>query len=1324
MEFNRLNIIDLKQNLAQIHKLEGSGAFGRCIESIERRLLEFSDSIVQRACSATSFHVELRKVIVWAEGFDEFGPVYARTSIRIVQFVSDLSNVLEADVQKFGYLSDEDLRVFTRNLARLHAICEQATQFPIFCTPDMVEVVIYKDSTMDKVESALKAWSKVTVESANDYDMIDEVEGYESLARAARTIQVIRPTLESFQEHSPFHFHRLKNLVTSNGIEAAVIGKFFRYYDEMSQTKFDPSWKPRLFWMHSICSHFAEMEGVSWRRMKPSFSSLIDPMKTDLHRASGEIDNMCSLIRDRSGMINGESFAQEFINLHEYKWMDELLPKDEQFVAKCCNRVIEMVNERIKLKRTELISIIESDLSAEASSVKGILAINKLRPELIELEMFSNVINHYGIYDEMRCGLSSACENTLEEYVSNLGIVARKYAAFWATKNASGRIGCMRAITRKLDNVLANVDALLTTGAMQTAIDIQTSLQDEFTKFNRAFNTEFSSFDGSFDSKIGFLTTIKACRDFRHVECRLINHNVAKKVVLELLLKESTKIESSIETSLHWDDIDGSLLKFEAATVLDDFVSGEVDSRLRTIRKLRERKEEQVDDHMLAMIRNHDFRGIGAFLSPLAQSKDQLKKQKFRSLQENIASILKDMIIEVNCLLNADVTIETNSSSASKKMDVLVAAEAELKTLLDSKLNLNYDLRAIKRQMNGILCQFTEKITKAINKKDFIQMVINKQQGSKYLSNTEQHLHVGDIRDFECAKNRLEMEMEETAVLKYVDNFFVSYFTDGCQLFKSMVSLKQAKDLGNKFPRLARLYDTTKKIIESNVQEYSHYMKEYARRTKCFDDCIPDLHLLYRHLQTDLRGHCSSELVSQVDHLIEELRRDKKLNDRFLELNGKEYKENLDKLVSNLDDMISPSLLQRGKDWFLGKDKRKSETYSRLCKEFSEKVEGRFNHALAALSAWDMLSVQGSIEFMELVQKKARDHVPVVDNRLEFIRTQCVDAFCNLCAKAIKLLSSDNCMPFKELFPDYRGFVVHVPCVLRSRPGQKSFAHVNQLLSKSLESALSTLRHCIDADILDSASLRSKVITLGAWGSFVADHLTLLHEEVNKVKDPTEQEIWLSKIHTFCWDHFEVGRDLSKLKYCAILGVVPSASEADIKRAFRDKAKLYHPDKNDSKDANQKFRVIKEAEEKLLKMRHVSSSTNSQPFDELIRGFGQSLRIRSQSFMDDQRYDMMEKLLFELRNINILDDLVVPRLSTNDISSSVFELVKGFVAQLRVEVETHWSERNYKELNDVITSLRSMERHFKSYTEIFPTSWDNGIRVDIESEIDALGDKA
>lgn len=52
--------------------------------------------------------------------------------------------------------------------------------------------------------------------------------------------------------------------------------------------------------------------------------------------------------------------------------------------------------------------------------------------------------------------------------------------------------------------------------------------------------------------------------------------------------------------------------------------------------------------------------------------------------------------------------------------------------------------------------------------------------------------------------------------------------------------------------------------------------------------------------------------------------------------------------------------------------------------------------------------------------------------------------------------------------------------------------------------------------------------------------------------------------------------------YYKILGVKKSASEKEIKKAFREKAKLYHPDKNDSPDAEQKFRDLAEGKFLLL----------------------------------------------------------------------------------------------------------------------------------------------
>jgi DnaJ-class molecular chaperone len=43
------------------------------------------------------------------------------------------------------------------------------------------------------------------------------------------------------------------------------------------------------------------------------------------------------------------------------------------------------------------------------------------------------------------------------------------------------------------------------------------------------------------------------------------------------------------------------------------------------------------------------------------------------------------------------------------------------------------------------------------------------------------------------------------------------------------------------------------------------------------------------------------------------------------------------------------------------------------------------------------------------------------------------------------------------------------------------------------------------------------------------------------------------------------------------LGLGSDASLADIKKAFRQKASLYHPDRNDAPDAAARFRAVQEA---------------------------------------------------------------------------------------------------------------------------------------------------
>lgn len=70
-----------------------------------------------------------------------------------------------------------------------------------------------------------------------------------------------------------------------------------------------------------------------------------------------------------------------------------------------------------------------------------------------------------------------------------------------------------------------------------------------------------------------------------------------------------------------------------------------------------------------------------------------------------------------------------------------------------------------------------------------------------------------------------------------------------------------------------------------------------------------------------------------------------------------------------------------------------------------------------------------------------------------------------------------------------------------------------------------------------------------------------------------------------------------------LLGLELGASESDIKQAYRDKVKEYHPDKNDSPDAAAQFRTLKSARDTLL------SEEQRERYDQLgheryIRSYG------------------------------------------------------------------------------------------------------------------------
>lgn len=62
--------------------------------------------------------------------------------------------------------------------------------------------------------------------------------------------------------------------------------------------------------------------------------------------------------------------------------------------------------------------------------------------------------------------------------------------------------------------------------------------------------------------------------------------------------------------------------------------------------------------------------------------------------------------------------------------------------------------------------------------------------------------------------------------------------------------------------------------------------------------------------------------------------------------------------------------------------------------------------------------------------------------------------------------------------------------------------------------------------------------------------------------------------------NFSTGNNLCKKSHYDVLGITPKATQVDVKAAYYNLSKVYHPDRNDgSTDAAQKFRDITEAYE-------------------------------------------------------------------------------------------------------------------------------------------------
>ena len=462
-----------------------------------------------------------------------------------------------------------------------------------------------------------------------------------------------------------------------------------------------------------------------------------------------------------------------------------------------------------------------------------------------------------------------------------------------------------------------------------------------------------------------------------------------------------------------------------------------------------------------------------------------------------------------------------------------------------------------------------------------------------------------------------------------------------------------------------------------------------------------------------------SDLSFDSETQLEEWREEKQKIDREMEFDGNNADDKLGKwkvLLDGLDPGNTNVCARTYRQWSSG------TTYQLKVQEARRKLDERFKQGKKALKEGNFSLLNESIHVLDLISRHLRRHIADAGDRSKALKEMASKGFLQLCEKAQKVLQSDQIRQFETIFRDYRGLVLQVPFVMASDNSKKAFTLTNQLLRDALVSEINVVFTMLQS--FDYENLKSKVQHARKFGGFLADKCTLFHEELKSCEHIDGEDCWLAEIFKLCLEHFSRGRSFGSIGHFAVLGLPPSASETDIKKMYKKLAKKFHPDKTRIDDSAE-FRRATEAKDALLGV--VSSrddSTTERPFGILIKGIGTSLRKEVKCSLEEQRYERVEKLLFKLSELKALESLVTPKLNHREISQEINDLVRAHIEQVRVNVDSNWSSKKYRALNDTITDLKLMEERFKSYPNIFPTSWDDGIVKKVEQEIESLGCRA
>eukprot|EP00956_Cyclotella_meneghiniana_P009052 scaffold12417_cov22-Cyclotella_meneghiniana.AAC.1 len=946
IEFSTENILIVNESLLLLVQLDNSFSSEQWHSHNERRLVEFKDRMLQKisALDLASFHSELKTLSIWADQFGCYSNLYAEACTAISEYFRVISiKISKTDVSKLDEGSHDEIVGFVKSYSVLNDFCERVVHFSV--KDIAIDSLIHeRDLVTNKMLDLFEAWvSDVAALLERDLAvLIQDSDAFDQIARRVESTETIKDVLNV----QTFDCYRLLNKTeeAKKQVECFVTEWYISICDNLKASTFNSVWSSSLIFMRDVGMRFAEMNGVTWKEIQPAYRSLLEKIKLSIVDMGRELLSR-SEAAFKDGINNGKGMARDLLHLQSCNWVD-LLGSD--IISSYCSKVESAIDARIQAKSSQLESLINSLDENVSQGCDSIETLGHILPELREID---NYLANFKPQNDLP-GLSRKCITRLEQHVNVLNERAFKFVKRWDDGIALGKSNDIRCTGRVLNGILSRLQYLKSTDAsddlMRSSDLIISLIHETLQKCTITVTEEFELFKGDFQKRAALLSSIQACQEFAHVSKRLPEFDKLKHDVRHLISVEAQQIEELLECSSEWETIDGRLEIFESACLLDAFTDEEAHHRLGTLRRMREQKESKVDEVLHAMIRQQDFQQIAQFLSPLASSKDQLQKHKFSVYQKEIAVSLEEMIHRINRLLDAKSSLfEENSQEISKTLDLIECAKCDLQELLYPRLNLSEELKILSTKVNSILTKsFVGAMFDAIKSDDFIQLIAVRHHADGFHLHMQKHFDDRSIKAFEAAQAKAFAKLE--SVSTHVELFFKSSFTEVKGLVSLMTSLRESKEhQEDYFAVLHNLYNTTKADIDHRAREAMQQLENDAEEDKMYDDAISLVHALNRYLQGPLKNHCSSNLQTECNRLLDALREGKQKSDEWLNFDVKKLAPKIQEISSKLDK------LQGGVWDRLNPFSKKEKAYKSHQRQLGQLVDKRFGDAEAAIKNKD-----------------------------------------------------------------------------------------------------------------------------------------------------------------------------------------------------------------------------------------------------------------------------------------------------------------------------------------------------------------------------------